>query len=125
MLPVFVGLGAAVGTTASEETPDTTPPSGPPTNASAYTYGGSLIGVQWTNGDSTAETEIARTTAALIEPTSRDYIVPPTETAFQTGETERCYWWVRHRKNSQYSTWVLALHELGCSSDSEDGDPLL
>lgn len=126
MLPLFVGLGAATETAASADPePDTSPPTGPPTNASAYVYAGDRVGVQWTNGDSTAETEIARTTAALLQPTAREFVVPATETAYQTGQTDRCYWWVRHRKNGQYTVWVIALHELGCTVDSDGGGILL
>lgn len=107
---------------AADAVPDTTPPSGPPTNTSAYTYSGDKIGVQWSNGDITAETEIARTAGALIEPTARDYIAPATETSFQTGSTSRCYWWVRHRKNGQYSAWVFAEHTSGsCEGDGGGG----
>lgn len=126
MLPGFAWLSAAAQTAASADpAPDTSAPTGPPTNASAYAYAGDRVGVQWTNGDSTAETEIARTGATTVQPTAREFIVPATETAYQTGQTDRCYWWVRHRKNGQYTVWVIALHELGCTVDSDGGGDLV
>jgi hypothetical protein len=84
------------------------PPSGPPTSPQVYEYSVGLYGVSWTNGDVLAHTEIGKSAAALIEPTSREAIKNPGITSWDSG-TETCqYWWVRHVRNGQYSAWVLA-----------------
>lgn len=107
LIRAFVGLGQAAGT-ASEDV-DTTPPTGPPTNASAYTYSGSLIGVQWTNGDSLANTEIGFNSSDA-DPTSVTDTVGPGDTTYETATEDRCFWSVRHIRNGFVTVWVRAPH---------------
>lgn len=122
MLPVYVGLTAAAGAVSS---PDTSAPTNPPLNVSAYSVGnrGILTGVQWTNGDTDANTEIGRSDSNAVEPVGifeNDFVfgnVAPGETSFNTQDERNCYWWVRHRKNAQYSVWVLG----GCSPGADGG----
>lgn len=84
------------------------PPAGLPTNVSTYTYGGDRTGVQWTNGDTDAYTEVGRSASAGVEPVSGSYIASPGATNLETGETATEHWWVRHYKNSQDGAWVYA-----------------
>ena len=109
-----------------EEAPDTTPPSGPPTSPQVFEYGGApYYGVQWTNGDSTAHTEIGNSAAALSDPAGRDAIVSPGTTSYQTSSEECQYWFVRHVKNGQYTAWVLADDPAEGCGDGGGGGPLL
>ena len=103
-----VAAGGAGGVTAS--TPDTTPPSGAPTSASAYTYGGTLVGVQWTNTDTNAHTELGIGADSTTDPTSVSASAAPGETTYETGTTTKCWWYVRHKRNGQASAWVYAPH---------------
>lgn len=81
-------------------------PQGAPTNVTVYFYAGSKVGVQWTNGDEDAQTQLARTGGA--EPTSADATVGPGQVSYETGSTEEFFWWVRHIRNGQTGSWVLA-----------------
>lgn len=94
--------------------PDTTPATGAPTDTTAYIYGGQYAGVQWTNGDVSAETEVGIGIGPLLEPSGRFAIAPAGETSINTGSLTRCYWFVRHRKNGQYTAWVHAPQGAGC-----------
>lgn len=109
MISGFVGLGAAAGVV-----DDTTPPSGPPLSPSAYYYSGSLVGVQWTNGDGTASTQIGFSTSDVIDPLTVTTTVSAGITNYETGATDPCYWYVRHIKNGSTTAWVQAPHEDGC-----------
>ncbi len=110
MLRAFTGLAQAAASAIVE---DTTPPSGPPTNASAYPYGGDLVGVQWTNGDTSASTQVGYNIDDL-DPTSVTATVSPSLTTYETGTEDECFWSVRHIKNGQVTAWVRAPHENGC-----------
>jgi len=102
--------------------PDTTPATGAPTNPTAYIYAGKYAGVQWTNGDVSAQTELGVSVGPLIDPSTRFAIVPAGETSTETGSLTRCYWYVRHRKNGQYTAWVHAPQGAGCDvPGTEDG----
>lgn len=105
MMAAFAGLAAAAGT-ASGALGD--PPSGAPSVASAYNYSGSLVGVQWANGDATAYTQIGLSGDSGTQPTSVYGSVAPGETSFETGTSTTEHWWVRHFKNGQAGSWVLA-----------------
>lgn len=79
-------------------------PTGPPTNGLEYIYGGNKIGLQWTNGDSAAFTEIGRSSSG--EPSSAQDSVAPGVTTYETGTTTSDEWWVRHARNGQFSAWA-------------------
>jgi len=110
MIPVFFGFGAAAG---AEE--DTTPPTAPPSSPSAYYYGGSSVGVQWTNGDSSASTQVGFSTSDIVDPASVTATVSPGITSYETGLGDPCYWYVRHIRNGFTTAWVQAPHEDGCT----------
>ncbi len=96
----------------------TTGPTAAPISPSLYTYG-NKIGVQWTSGDATAETEIGYRADpfATLEPTVITDKVAPAVTGYETGFTKNqqvCTWWVRHRKGGQVTAWVAATTTLTC-----------
>lgn len=95
--------------------PSSTPPDGPPTLVSLYPYGGRDYGIQWVNGDALAETEIGFNATEDVEPTSYTQKVPPGTTSYDLRTRNKCYWWVRHKRGGQYSAWVEAVNEFGCS----------
>ena len=88
-------------------------PSGDHTSV-GLTKPASTILLSWTNGDATAITEIGTTGSAGGDgPTSVLTNVAAGETSYDTGHEGTIgapsigtYWWVRHRKNGQYSSWV-------------------
>lgn len=96
-------------------------PQGAPSNVSVYFYAGSLVGVQWANGDVEASTQLARTGGA--EPTSADATVGPGQTQYETGGTEEFFWWARHYRNGQAGSWVLATAP-DTEEDIDPDDPL-
>jgi hypothetical protein len=106
MLPVVVGLGAAVVSAGGSG------PAAPPSNVTTFLYAGSLIGVQWANGDASAETEIAYAATESGGQPDGDPLsfgtVGAGETAYETGQAATQYYWVRHVRNGQYSAWVIA-----------------
>lgn len=103
MLPFLMMKNAAAGAGPGD------PPSGAPTLASVYLYGGSFVGVQWSNTDVTAATAVSKTVSAAVEPGSTiDYLADAGETTFETGETDTEHWWVAHYKNGQLSAWAYA-----------------
>jgi hypothetical protein len=111
-------LGAAQHTVGAGEGPD-----GAPTDASAYPYGGTLVGVQWRSTDLTASTQVALTGGA--EPTSAGQIVDTVAAGgenYETGTTTNGFWWVRHAKNGQFSAWVVAPFA-GSGGGDGGGDP--
>lgn len=83
-------------------------PLGAPSNASAFPYGGGLVGVQWTNGDATAVTQVALTGGA--DPTASDVVATAAAgaTTYESGTTTQGFWFVRHAKNGQFSSWTVA-----------------
>ncbi|MEE8608895.1 MAG: hypothetical protein V3S55_14920 [Nitrospiraceae bacterium] len=87
-------------------------PTDPPTNASTYNHGDEinpLTGVQWTNGDATAHTDLGNSTSASVDPTSVFVQVSPGVTSHETNvNNTSLFWYVRHTKNSQSTVWVLA-----------------
>ena len=111
MLRAFTGLAQAAAAAVEDE--DTPPPDGPPTNASAYPYGGTLVGVQWTNGDPLASTQIGYN-ISNADPTSVTDTVGFGTTTFETGTEDECFWSVRHIRNTFVTVWVRALHQAGC-----------
>jgi hypothetical protein len=107
MLAPAAMLGAAAG--AAEVDPGD-PPSGPPTDVSTYNSGDEEnpeTGIQWTNGDATANTQIGQSTSASVDPTSVYASVAPGVTSYETGIASSNYWYARHAKNGQFSAWVL------------------
>lgn len=94
-------------------------PSGTPSNGSFYTYaGGAKVGIQWKNGDATAQTEIAfATTREVFDsyPAEGEPIdaatVPAGWTSWDSGSPvsgfDYTYYGLRHVKNGQYSTWYV------------------
>jgi len=85
------------------------PPSGPPTSGLEYTYGGSLVGLSWANGDVLANTQIGY--AASGEPSSVTTSVAPGTTTYETGGSTSGGWWVRHIRNGQTSAWAQVFTE--------------
>lgn len=102
MLP-FVGLMVEP---AAEEA--ATGPSSDPSFASAYNYGGNLVGVQWQNGDETAYTQLGLSSDDSIEPSSVFATASPGDTNYETGTTTEEWWWVRHLKDGIAGDWVRA-----------------
>lgn len=84
-----------------------TPPEGDPSSTSAYFYGGSLVGLQWVNGDAAAYTEIGLSGAPGTEPSSVTDIVAPGVTSYETGTTTETHWWVRHKRDGIAGNWVI------------------
>lgn len=84
-----------------------TPPTGDPTNVSTYTYGGSKIGVQWTNEDGAAQTQIGNSLDTMTEPSSVFATVAPGVTSYETETTIECVWWVRHIRCGIVGSWVV------------------
>ena len=78
-----------------------------------YSYGGGLIGLQWTNGDPLAETEVGfrLDNTRTLEPTSVLTKVSPGVTGYETGETAgentTCTWWIRHKRGGSTTAWVI------------------
>lgn len=90
------------------------PPTGPPTSPSLTIGGGGVITVQWSNGDTTASTQIGKSDFIGVDPSSVFTTASPGATSKNTGETDPCpYWFVRHFKNGVATAWVQA-------SDSND-----
>lgn len=83
-------------------------PTGPPTGGAEFVYAGNKIGLQWTNGDPLAFTEIGQSES---EPTVALYQVGPGETTYETGTTTSNEWWVRHLRNGQRSAWAKIFPE--------------
>lgn len=100
--------------------PSTTPPDGPPTNATLYQYGGGFYGMYWTSGDTDAETEIAYVAdpTGVTEPTLPSEIVTKVSagvTGYETGlDYETCYWWIRHKRGGAVTDWVRVNHSFTC-----------
>lgn len=110
MLAPAAMMGAAAGEAAAGS--PAPGPTGPPTNASTYNHGDELCpltGVQWTNGDVTAYTDIGNSASASVDPTSVFVQVSPGVTSHETNVNDTSlFWYVRHTKNSQSTVWVLA-----------------
>jgi hypothetical protein len=103
---------------AADYTPPTIPPDGPPTNVSIYLYEGfSKVGVQWANGDPLATTEIGFNSTEDVEPTGATDLVGAGSTSWESGDVNRCWFWVRHCRGGQYSAWVVATNVFGCEPD--------
>lgn len=87
------------------------PPSGPPTNVSTFNAGdeGSpRTGVQWTNADVTAQTQVGFSTSPVVDPAGVFISVNPGVTSVDTGDsTAGRFWFARHAKNGQFTVWVL------------------
>lgn len=103
----------------AEYVPPTTAPDGPPVSPSLYTYQGGKVGVQWTSGDTAAETEIGYRADpfATLEPLSVLDTTAPAVTGWESGikaTTQACTYWVRHKKGGQVTAWVAATHSLTC-----------
>jgi hypothetical protein len=105
MLAPAAGAGAAAN--ASVGGPG---PTGPPKIVEMYTYGGGLIGIQWTNGDSAASTQIGLDETAPFGDDVNHF--PPTQapgvTTFETGTSITEGWFARHIRNGQVTAWVEA-----------------
>lgn len=91
---------------------DTSPPDGPPTGSSTYLWSGDKVGVTWTNGDSEATTEIYSSTILDTEPSGGglEAVVAAGLTSKELNVTSGTYnyWFIRHKKNDQYSDWEIA-----------------
>lgn len=72
------------------------------------------MGVQWTNKDITAQTQIGLSVDVSTQPSSVYWTEGSGVTSYETGTETRCFWWVRHIKNAQTTSWVIALHPDGC-----------
>ena len=98
----------------AEYTPESVGPTGPPVSPTMYSYSGGFIGIQWTNGDSSAETEVAFVddNTRTIEPSSPSEIqtkVSPGVTGWESEQSaDTCTWYVRHKKGGQTTAWVIA-----------------
>lgn len=83
-----------------------------PSNVSLFYYTGTFIGVQWTNGDVTASTEIGIGDGIEAEPTAVFDTVGPGVSTYETGMTGTIgsppgiRWWVRHVKGGHQTPWV-------------------
>ena len=87
---------------------DTSPPSGPPTNLSSYKWSGNKVGVQWTNGDATAMTQVYVSMTLDVDPDGPHLITKPAGATSYDSQIDSGtwnFWYVRHLKNGQYSTW--------------------
>ena len=86
-------------------------PTGPPTNGSVYNAGteeSPLTGVQWTNGDVTANTGYGHSNSPSVDPTGNFGSVAPGITSVNTEDFDASkQWYVRHQKNGQNTVWVL------------------
>lgn len=89
---------------------DTSPPAGPPSNLSAYKWSGNDVGVTWTNGDPDASTQIY-VSSEIVEPPDGPFIVTrgPGVTNYDSAIEAGTYnfWYIRHLKNAQYSSWIF------------------
>lgn len=89
-------------------------PIAPPSNVSLFYYNGTFIGVQWTNGDVTASTEIGIGDGIEAEPTAVFDTVGPGVSTYETETTgvithhgqPGIRWWVRHVKGRHRTPWV-------------------
>ena len=81
-------------------TPTFSGPSGSPTEAIEYLYGGDFIGLQWANADLSADTQIGYRDGGG-EPLSVTALVAQGGTIYETNGTVSTGWWVRHFKNAQ------------------------
>lgn len=103
------GMVLAAGTAAASGSP--TGPDGPPTNVSTYNEGDEEFprtGVQWTNGDVLAITQVGFSTSPVVDPTSVWTNVAAGETNIDTGDnTAGRYWWARHNRGGQNTVWVF------------------
>jgi len=87
------------------------PPAGTPLNGLAYQYGGSLIGVQWANGDPEAFTQLGLSSDSGTFPTEVFASAAPGATSYETGTTIVGQWWLRHHINGQSTAWVIVSSE--------------
>ena len=88
---------------------DSDPPDGPPTNLSAYTWGGSSVGLQWASGDALASTECWGSATLGASPDgAREAVTGPGVTSVDMAVAggSFSFWFVRHRRNGQFSSWV-------------------
>lgn len=100
-------MGLVAATLSDGEPASTpTPPEGDPTNTAAFFYGGSLVGLQWTNGDTQAYTEIGLSGSLAVEPSAATDVVAPGVTSYETGVTTETQWWVRHQRSGLFGSWV-------------------
>ncbi len=100
---------------AAADTGGTGSPSGPPTNGSTYYISGSFVGVQWTNGDATASTQVwFRDTVTngcpSAVPDDLTYLgsASPGQTTFEPlpKKTDTCTYYIRHGKNAAFSAFL-------------------
>lgn len=102
MLP-FIGALVAQGSA-----PGAVGPSGDPTFATVYLYGGDLAGVQWVTGDPDAYTQLGLSEGGAIDPSEVFDTAMPGQTSLETGGTTTEYFWVRHLRNDIAGDWVRA-----------------
>jgi hypothetical protein len=109
MLAPFVGL--ATGSTFAGD-----PPSAAPSHFSLYYYSGTKVGMQWKYGDTDASCECVWSDGWQVDGdgTAPDGTITYLGTVAypinqkDTGKTIAAggYYFVRHVKNGQYSSWV-------------------
>ena len=117
MLGPMAMLGAAADE-AIVESPPAPGPTGPPTNASTFETSGPATGIQWTNGDATANTGYGKSNSPSVDPTSQFGSVSPGTTSVDTGDSVlNKQWFVRHQKNGQNTVWVHAGESFGSGGE--------
>lgn len=93
---------------AAQQEVGATGPSDNPSGVTTYTYGGGLVGVQWTNEDTSASTRIGFSNTSLDSSPAPQATVSPGVSSYETGSTDSTYWYVQHVKNHQFSDWQQA-----------------
>jgi hypothetical protein len=74
-----------------------TAPTAAPTAVARYTYGGTKLGVSWTNGDATASTRVYRYASGVWTLVNT---AAPGETTLETGFTSATLFGCSHFKNT-------------------------
>lgn len=81
--------------------PELDGPDAPPTNVNTYLYSGTKIGISWTNGDATAQTDVSIDGGSSVHTT-----VPAGIAQYDTGLTSGVNPAVRHTKNGITTDWA-------------------
>lgn len=82
-------------------TPELDGPDAAPSNVDTYLYSGTKIGISWTNGDDTAQTDVSIDGGSSVHTT-----VPARIAQYDTGLTSGVVPAVRHTKNGITTDWV-------------------
>jgi hypothetical protein len=85
-----------------------TPPDGPPTNVGKYTYSGTKIGFDWTNGDIDAQLQVSRdggsTVFESLAPKTTSWPSDLTQTAWDAAGYSFA---VRHIDGIYTTSWAV------------------